>query len=178
MNNTGKDVWNFILDSKEGMGADITACLKQNSFVRKERDKFLFKHNNEEGFWIHYDDQHVYTKKTFLLTWKFSQKGVEKELQLNCVIKKNIKNGSLRCFGSSKKNFSSKQILEDYSYRWSIEIGIKDLNQSYYLTNCPGKNPHHVNIHFLIVSICRHLFRMIQRDIGDLINWTVVQNNF
>jgi hypothetical protein len=166
---TGKDVWNFILDSKEGMGADITACLKQNSFVRKERDKFLFKHNNEEGFWIHYDDQHVYTKKTFLLTWKFSQKGVEKELQLNCVIKKNIKNGSLRCFGSSKKNFSSKQILEDYSYRWSIEIGIKDLNQSYYLTNCPGKNPHHVNVHFFIVSICRHLFRMIQRDIGDLI---------
>ena len=171
---TGKDVWNFILDSKEGMGADITACLKQNTFVKKERDQFLFKHNNKKGFWVYYDDKHVYSRKTFLLTWKYPQKGKEKnkeekELQLKCVVKKNIKNGSLRCFASSKKKLSSKEILEDYSNRWAIEIGIKDLNQNYYLTNCPGKNPHHVNVHFFIVSICRHLYRMIQRDLGDLI---------
>ena len=171
---TGKDVWNFILDSKEGMGADITACLKQNSLVRKARDQFLFKHNNDRDFWIYYDDQHVYSRKTFILTWKYFQKGKEdneegKEMQLNCVIKKNIKNGSLRCFASSKKKLSSKQILEDYSYRWKIEIGIKDLNQSYYMTNCPGKTPHHVNVHFFIVSICRHLYRMIQRDIEALL---------
>lgn len=37
---------------------------------------------------------------------------------------------------------------------------------SYFLDKCPGKNPHHVNVHFLSVSICRYLYRMIQRD-GD-----------
>jgi len=75
----------------------------------------------------------------------------------------------LRCFASSKKNLSSKQILEDYSYRWIIEIGIKDLNQNYYLANCPGKNLHHVNVHFFIITVCRHLYRMMQRDLGELI---------
>ena len=170
---TGKDVLNFILDSQEGMGANITACLKQNPFVRKERDRFLFHHNNDKDFWVYYDEKHVHSKNTFLLSWKYSIKSnevnKEQKLELNCVVKKNIKNGSLRCFASSKKNISSKQILEDYSYRWIIEIGIKDLNQNYYLANCPGKNPHHVNVHFFIVSVCRHLYRMIQRDLGDLI---------
>lgn len=168
---TGKDVWNFVLDSKEGMGAAITACIKQNAFVKKGRDKFLFENSNDEDFWIYYDENHVYSAKTFLLSWEYQcrKSGKKKKLKLFCVVKKHIKNGSLRCFGSSKKDRTSKQILEDYSYRWIIEIGIKDLNQSYYLSNVPGTKPHHVNVHFFIVSVCRHLHRMLQRDLGDFI---------
>lgn len=31
---TGKNVWNFILDKKNGMGAEMVGCLKQNPLIR------------------------------------------------------------------------------------------------------------------------------------------------
>ncbi len=168
---TGKDVWNFVLDSKAGMGAEITACIKQNPFVKKQRDKFLLENSNDEDFWIFYDDDHVYSSKTFTLSWDFKRgkNDEQKRYSLYCVVKKNIKNGRLRCFGTSEKDQKSHQILKDYSNRWTIEIGIKDLIYGYYLSNCPGKRPHSVNVHFFIVTVCRHLYQMIKRDLGDYI---------
>jgi len=83
------------------------------------------------------------------------------------VIKKNINNGTLRCFGTSKNKLTSKEILEDYAHRWIIENGIKDLIKSYFMDNCPGTNPHHVNIHFFMVSVCRQLYRLIQRGLEN-----------
>jgi len=50
---TGKDVWNFILDSDEGMGAQLISCIKQNAFVRKHRDTFVLEHREEDDFWCH-----------------------------------------------------------------------------------------------------------------------------
>ena len=168
---TGKDVWNFILDNN-GMNADITACLKQNKFVKKARDQFLFEQSNNDDFWCFYDEKHVFSSKTFTLSWEYqiNHDPIEKKtFTLYCVVKKNIKDGKLRCFGTSKKGMTPKEILEDYSHRWIIENGIKDLVQSYFLDNCPGTKPHHVNIHFLIVSICRQIYSLIQRDLGTFI---------
>jgi len=168
---TGKDVWNFILEKEIGMGAELVACIKQNPMVRKARDGFLLKNRNQEGFWVYYDDEHVYSAITFPLSWKYQipKSRDEKTLTLNCVVKKNIRNGKLRCFGTSKTGMISGDILSDYSHRWAIENGIKDLIHSYFMDKCPGTSPHLVNVHFLIVTICRQIYRMVQRDLGDFI---------
>ena len=160
---TGKDVWNFILD---GMKANLTACLRQNALVKKHRDNFLSMNEGKKGFWYYYDDGHEYTTETFPISWEYiSTNNETKELNLFCVIKRNIKTGSLRCFGTSKQNLSAIELLNDYSARWVIENIIKDLIQSYFLDQCPGTNPHAVDIHFLITTICRTLYRMIEQDL-------------
>lgn len=160
---TGKNVWQFILDPN-GMNAAMTACLKQNALVKRERDTLLKKHQNDHGFWRYYDDDHVYSSKTFDLSW---ESGEGRGFKLKCVVKKNTNNGSLRCFGSSKTQLDSTGILADYSNRWVIENGIKDLIGSYFIDNCPGTRPHLADVHFLVVSICRILFKLISDDLGD-----------
>jgi len=168
---TGKDVWNFILEKEIGMGAQLIACIKQNPMVRKARDAFLLKNRNQENFWVYYDDEHVYSATTFALIWEYRKpkSNDKKTLKLDCVVKKNIRNGKLRCFGTSKTGRAAGSILSDYSRRWAIENGIKDLIHSYYIDKCPGTSPHLVNVHFLIVTICRQIYRMIQRDLGEFI---------
>jgi hypothetical protein len=157
---TGKDVWNYILDENQGLGANLTACLKQNKLVKKHRDEFLIKNKIHKYFWKYWDSQHVYSSSIFKIEWEINS---NKKLHLNVVVKKNIKNGNLRCFASSICN-EPKQILEDYSNRWVIENGIKDLSTSFFLDKIPGTDPHSVNIHFLIVSICKIIYKMIERD--------------
>jgi len=163
---TGKNSWEFIADMESGMGCSLTACLKQNPLVRKKRNAFLYKYQSEKKIWCYWDDEHVFSSKTFTISWTYKSplKNKFKNITLYCVVKKNIKNGKLRCFGTFDKNKSSKDILIDYSVRWMIENGIKDLIKSYYLDKCPGERPHLVNIHFMIVMVCRMLYRMVQRD--------------
>ncbi|MFV1969273.1 MAG: transposase, partial [Pirellulaceae bacterium] len=166
---TGKDVWNFILDKDKGMGADLVACLKQNALVRKARDKLLNQNADRGDFWRYYDDHHVYGVDTFPLQWKYThpQSNNTTVMQLRCVIKKHVQTGKLRCFGSSKLTVSASDIFADYSHRWTIENGIKDLVQSYFMDKCPGETPHAVDVHLLVMTICRTLYRMIERDLGD-----------
>ena len=166
---TGKHVWNFVLDDRDGMHAHLTGCLKQNALVRKARDAFLTQNAHRQRLWCYYDDDHVYANRTFTVQWSPSspQHGSHHTLKLTCVVKKHVVTGKLRCFGTSKHHLSATQILEDYSSRWTVENGIKDLIASYFLDNCPGTKPHNVDVHFLSVSICRSLYRMIERDLGD-----------
>ncbi|UCE07525.1 MAG: transposase [bacterium] len=168
---TGKDVWNFILDNESGMGASLVACLKQNKFVKKYRDMFLSEFQHEQDFWQYYDDDHVFSSKTFKLEWQYTSPDLKANIKfsLDCVVKKNIKNGKLRCFGISLQGLSSKQILEEYSSRWSVENAIKDAIVSYYLDKCPGTKPHLVNVHFFCVSFCKQLYRLIQDDLGQFV---------
>ena len=148
-----------------------SACLKQNIFVRKARDNFIHKHINDNDFWVYYDDEHVVSRLTFKLTWEKKIQKINKLFELNCVVKKKLKNGNLRCFGSSKKHLSSLDILNDYSERWLVENGIKDLVTSYFMNQCPGTKPHLIDIHFLVITICRYVYKMIEADLGkDIIN--------
>jgi hypothetical protein len=169
---TGKSVWEFILDAN-GMNAHLTACLKQNPFVKRARDAFLNAHAHRDDFWRYYDDEHVYADGIFPLVWSADtdthqeDQQAAPEFRLNCVVKKNIKTGSYRCFGSSRSIESPVDVLNDYSHRWKIENGIKDLVRSYFLDQCPGTNPHQVDVHFFIVTVCRLLYRMIERDLGE-----------
>ena len=154
------------------MGADLVACIKQNKLVRKYVNAFLLEKLNDNDMWAYWDKDHVYSKETFLLEWEQENKqnGNIEKFNLNCVLKKNLKNGKFRCFGTTKMDYSSKDILNDYKHRWIIENGIKDLVHSYFLDQCPGINPHNVNVHFLIISICKHLYSMIQKDCEDLMS--------
>ena len=52
------------------------------------------------------------------------------------------------------------------SFSWVLENGIKDLVDSHYLDQCPGTDPHAVDVHFLIVSLSHYLYRMIVRDLA------------
>jgi len=164
---TGKDVWTFVLDTDNGMGAILTACLRQNPFVKKARDAFLANSESKIAFWKYYDEKHEFTARTFPLRWTHADSdGNIRELKLNCVVKRNVFNGRMRVFGSSREPVASAEILHDYSSRWAIENGIKDLIASYFLDACPGTEPHNVDVHFLITTICRTLYRMIERDLG------------
>ncbi len=169
---TGKDVWNFILD-KEEMGAKLIACIKQNKLVKKHIDKFLLENEGDDSFWCYWDDKHVISSKTFELTWHYEDKKKEitekRKRSLYCCIKKSLKTGKLRCFATSNKNHTARKILELYGSRWIIENGIKDLIYSYFLKQCPGTDPHNANVHFMIVAICRHIFRMIEEDSKEFI---------
>lgn len=164
---TGKDVWTFVLDGDTGMGAVLTACLRQNSLVRKARDAFLADNEGKPGFWRQHDDKHEFTAETFPLRWSPpDSKENAPKLELSCVVKRNVLNGRLRVFGSSREAVTSEEILRDYSSRWTVENGIKDLIASYCLDACPGTEPHHVDVHFLVTTICRTLYRMVERDLG------------
>ena len=168
---TGKDVWNFILDKDKGMRAHLVACLKQNALVRKARDQLLSNNIGQKDFWRYYDDDHVYAAKTFNLKWEYTHPQSNKVtiLKLRCAVKKHVRTGKLRCFGSSKLNLSAPEIFAEYSHRWTIEVAIKDLVHSYFMDKCPGENPHAVDVHLLVMTICRTLYRMLERDAGDLV---------
>lgn len=103
---TGKDSWSFIMNSQNGMGAELTACLKQNRWVKRHRDQFLLQHANDHNVWCYYDEDHVYSSKKFELEWYYVDKQSEQttKLKLYCVVKKNIKNGSFRCLEHRKQN--------------------------------------------------------------------------
>ncbi len=166
---TGKNVWNFILDKKNGMGANLVGCLKQNPLVKKELNKFVLENSQTKDFWKFWDATHVYSSKTFEIQWNIVDKesNTSISLKLNCVVKKNTKNGKYRCFGSSHIN-QAGEILKAYSCRWGIENAIKDLIYSYFFNKCPGvENPILVNTHFFTVTVCKALYRMIQEDMGD-----------
>ena len=172
---TGKDVWEFILEP-DGMNAHLTACLKQNPFVKRARDAFLNSHAQRDDFWKYCDDEHVYADGTFPLVWPVGADTPEQEesavrqFRLNCVVKKNLKTGSDRCFGTSRPVENPRTLFDDYGHRWKIENGIKDLVGSYFLDQCPGCQPHQVDVHFFLVTVCRLLYRMIERDLGESIH--------
>ena len=83
--------------------------------------------------------------------------------------RKSCKTGNYRCIASSFIT-SAVEILKEYSSRWTIENGIKDLIHSYFFDKTPGcENPSAVNTHFFIVSVCKNLYRMMQEDIKEYI---------
>ena len=154
---TAEHVWNFIVDSQHGLGADLTMCIKQNKRVRKHIDSFL-KTNPP---WSFFDEEHTYTEKTFEIPIQQTDK------KLHCVLKRKESNGKVRCFGSTLKGLDSKGILEEYSTRWIIENGIKDLVHNYYFDNIPGIDPHRINIHYFVVTLARLLYEMFCQDYAE-----------
>lgn len=157
---TAEHVWKFIVDPQQGLGADLTMCIKKNKRVKKFIDSFL-KTNPD---WLYYDEDHTYSEQTFQIP-------IQQTNQiLQCVLKRKESTGQLRCFGSTMKGLDSMEILKEYRARWMIENGIKDLIENYYLDNIPGIDPHRINIHYFIVTLARILFEMLCQDYEDAHN--------
>jgi hypothetical protein len=154
---TAEHIWNFVVDSKNGLGADLTMCIKQNKRVKKYIDSFL----KTNPTWLFFDQKHTYSEQLFEIPIQQTTK------ILHCVLKRKESNGKLRCFGSTLKGLGSKGILEEYSTRWIIENGIKDLVYNYYFDNIPGIDPHRINIHYFVVTLARILYEMFCRDYAD-----------
>jgi hypothetical protein len=151
---TAEHIWQFIVDPQEGIGADLTMCVKQNKRVKKRIDAFL----KTNPTWLFLDEQHTYSEQTFDLPISNTSK------RLRCVLKRHEPTGRLRCFGSTQKLRDAKTIFDEYVHRWTIENGIKDLIGNYFLDNIPGIDPHRINLHYFIVTLVRLLFEMFARD--------------
>lgn len=154
---TAEHVWKFIVDAQDGLGADLTMCVKRNKRVKKYIDAFL----NTNPEWLFFDEQHTYTEQTFAIPIRNTRK------ILQCVLKRKEANGRLRCFGSTLNGLNSKGILDEYRARWSIENGIKDLVHNYYFDNIPGIEPHRINVHYFVVTLARMLYDMLCKDYAD-----------
>jgi len=157
---TAEHVWQYVTDDKDGLGADLTMCIKQNSKVKKYINAFLATNPT----WLQYDENHTYTEQSFSIPIKNTNK------ILQCVLKRKEKNGKLRCFGTTLKNLDSRGIMKEYSLRWKIENGIKDLIENYFLNNNPGIDPHNINVHYFIVTLARILFEMFSLDYDGSLN--------
>ena len=151
---TAEHVWQFIVDTEEGLGADLTMCIKQNRRVKKAIQAFL----ETKPTWLFFDEEHNYTEQTFALPIAQTAK------QLHWVLKRHEPTGRLRCFGSTLRGLTAKGILKEYQYRWQIENGIKDLIGNYFFDRIPGIDPHRINLHYFVVTLARLLFEMLSQD--------------
>jgi hypothetical protein len=147
---TAAHVWQFIVDPEQGLGADLTMCIKQNKKVKKHIEAFL----RTSPTWVYYDEDHTYSEQQFDIPIRGTNKS------LHCVLKRKESDGRLRCFGSTLNGLDSGAILNEYKTRWIIENGIKDLIESYYFDHIPGIDPHRINIHYFVVTLARLLPRL------------------
>jgi hypothetical protein len=157
---TAAHVWQFIVDPEEGLGADLTMCIKQNKKVKKHIDAFL----RTSPTWVYYDEDHTYSEQQFDIPIQDTNKS------LHCVLKRQESNGRLRCFGSTLNGLDSKAILDEYKSRWTIENGIKDLVESYYFDHIPGIDPHRINIHYFVVTLARLAYELFSLDYDEAFN--------
>ncbi len=157
---TAEHVWQYIVDPDNGLGADLTMCIKRNMKVKKKIDAFL----ETNPAWLYFDDEHTCSEHTFDIPVGGSDK------TLHCALKRNEKNGAMRCFGSTIEHIDSISILKEYKTRWKIENGIKDLVQNYYFDQVPGIDPHRINVHYFVVTLARTLYGMFSREYADICN--------
>lgn len=157
---TATHVWQFIADPADGLGADLTMCIKQNKKVKQHLDAFL----RTSPTWIYYDEDHTYSQQQFDIPIQDTNKS------LHCVLKRKESNGRLRCFGSTLNGLDRRAILNEYKSRWTIENGIKDLVESYYFDHIPGIDPHRINIHYFVVTLARLAYELFCLDYDEAFN--------
>lgn len=157
---TAEHVWRFFVDPEEGLGANLTMCIKQNKRVKKHINTFL----ETKPVWLFFDEDHTYSENTFEIPIQNTQK------VLHCVLKRHETTGKLRCFGSTLQGIDARGILDEYDNRWIIENGIKDLIGNYFFDTIPGIDPHRINIHYFVITLARLLFEMLSHDYEDARN--------
>jgi len=125
-------------------GADVTMCLKQNHKIKKWKEQTIVLEQWED-----------YGKKYRIASLDFTLPETNKKLRF--VVKQNIETFETRCFGSTHIDLSAKKILDRYHIRWSVENGIKDLVENYFLDKPTGDSPEKVEVHYYCVMVARLL---------------------
>ncbi len=124
--------------------ADVTMCLKQNPKIRKWKEQTMALEK-----WENYGKMYRIASFDFTLP--------ETNKRLRFVVKQNIETFEVRCFGSTHMELSAKKILDRYHIRWTVENGIKDLVENYYLDKPTGDSPEKVEVHYYCVMVARLL---------------------
>jgi len=122
--------------------ADVTMCLKQNAKIRRWRDETI-----REGNWVSYGKEYRIASRDFVLP--------ETGKSLRFVVKQSLDTHEVRCFGSTRTDYSPRKILDSYHLRWPVETGLKDLVENYFLDHPPGTSPEKVEAHYYCVMVAR-----------------------
>lgn len=122
--------------------SSVTMCLKQNKRIKKWKEEVL-----KEPNWQPYGDKYRIASRDYILP--------ESGRTLRFVVKQDIETNETRCFGSTHLDWSPTKILNMYHIRWSVESGIKDLIQNYFLNHPPGDSPEKVEVHYYCVMLAR-----------------------
>lgn len=143
------------------VGTSITMCLKQNKKIKKWKEEAL-----QNPHWQPYEEGYRITSQDHILA--------ETGKRFRFVVKQNIETNEIRCFGSTHTELSPAAILDRYHMRWSVETGIKDLIENYFLNKPTGNAPEKVEAHYYCVMIGRLLIDYF-RSILDEPRWKTEQ---
>lgn len=122
--------------------SSVTMCLKQNKRIKKWKEEIL-----KDPDWQPYGDQYRIASRDYPLP--------ESGKKLRFVVKQDTETNETRCFGSTHSDWSPTKILNMYHIRWSVESGIKDLIENYFLNYPPGDSPEKVEVHYYCVMLAR-----------------------
>lgn len=122
----------------------VTMCLKQNKRIQKWKEEIL-----QDPQWQPYQDKYRIASRDYTLS--------ESGKTIRFVVKQHTETNETRCFGSTHLDWSPVKILNMYHIRWSVESGIKDLIENYFLNYPPGDSPEKVEVHYYCVMIARLL---------------------
>jgi len=135
--------------------ASVTMCLKQNKKIKRWKEEVV-----KEGQWTSYNEIYRIAGKDFVLP--------ETGKLLRFVVKQNKETQETRCFGSTHMDWSLCKILDKYHIRWTVESGIKDLVENYFLNYPTGNSPEKVEFHYYSVMIARILFDYFMATFNEL----------
>ena len=130
----------FIVD--QFSHTDVTMCLKRNRKIDQ-----LMKQALADAQWEPFGDEYELTGTQFEL------QNLAKELHL--VIKRNKSTGDVRCFGTTIKGLSNREVLLRYRMRWPVENGLKDLIHSYFIDHIFGKDPEKIEANLYCIQVAR-----------------------
>jgi hypothetical protein len=133
----------FVVD--EFSNTDVTMCLKRNRKIDRLKEEVI-----ADAVWEPFGEEYEIAGGRFRLD------NLGKELHL--VVKKNRHTQEVRCFGTTQRGLTDREVLERYRLRWPIENGLKDLIRSYFIDHVLGKDPEKIEANFYCVQVARFAY--------------------
>ena len=134
---------------------DIYICLRKNKQILKLITPAL---NSNDGWEIYDQDDELKSIQVKLPNTGLAMKIV--------ILREKESAKKIRCFGTTRVNLPSKDILRKYRFRWLIENGIKDLVSSYFLDEIFGLDPIKVELEFYCVMVARLAYEYFLKELG------------
>ena len=139
-----------------GKNGDLYVCLKQNKQIKKLISPLL---ENAHQWSDHGESDEVNAIDTYL---------PHTQLPIKIVVLRNKeKKDEVRCFGTTNMTISKTDLLQKYRCRWTVENGIKDLTQSYYLDETYGQDPEKVEFDYYCIMVARLAFEYFLKEMGE-----------
>ena len=102
----------------------VTMCLKQNPKIKRWKEETLAGES-----WQPYGEKYRIASRDFTLA--------ESGIPFRFVVKQNLENNEIRCFGSTRIELSPQKIIDSYHIRWPVETGIRDLVEKLFSESSP-----------------------------------------